>query len=105
CFKNIKIKRKVFNINGYEHFEDKVFNVEVNPGAENGSRISFAGEGDQYRHGVSSNVDFVIRYIPHEVFTRDGADIIYTAAITLEESQNGCVLTIPTLDSCQKILN
>src|SRR5699024_10875820 len=96
CSKDVKIERKVLDIDGSEHLEYKVLCVQVNPGV---SRIEILGEGHQYRYGVYSNIYVVIRDTPHQVFKRDGADIIYTAAITAEESQNGCSLSVPTLDS------
>ncbi|KAI2809157.1 DnaJ sub B member 5 [Blomia tropicalis] len=97
CTKKMKITRKVIN-NGLERKEDKVLTVNVKPGWKAGTKITFPREGDQSPMTIPSDIVFIIKDKPNKDFKRDGADITYTAKISLKDSLCGCQLTIPTLD-------
>lgn len=41
---------------------------------------------------------FVLKDKPHNIFKRDGSDVIYPSRIRLREALCGCTVNVPTLD-------
>ncbi|NXB79847.1 DNJB1 protein, partial [Donacobius atricapilla] len=78
--------------------EDKILTIEVKRGWKEGTKITFPKEGDQTPNNTPADVVFVLKDKPHEVFRRDGSDIVYPARISLREALCGCTVTVPTLD-------
>jgi len=76
--------------------------VEIKPGYKEGTKIRFAGEGDQQPGFAPQDIVFVVQQKPHEFYTRDGNDLVYKADITLPQALTGVKLTLPTLDGRQK---
>jgi DnaJ-class molecular chaperone len=98
CTKKMKITRKVLNADRKSYRkEDKVLTISVKPGWKAGTKITFQREGDQNVGSIPADIVFIIKDKPHPHFKRDGADIIYTAKITLKESLRGCQISVPTL--------
>lgn len=97
CTKKMKITRKVYQ-GGMESREDKVLTINVKPGWKAGTKITFPREGDQNPNSIPSDIVFIIQDKSHKLFKRDGADIIYTAKISLKEALCGTRLSIPTLE-------
>lgn len=97
CTKKMKITRKVVGPDGNVRKEDKVLTINVKPGWKAGTKITFPREGDQTGHNVPADIVFLIKDKPHPQFKRDGADIRYTARISLREALCGCTISIPTL--------
>ncbi|CAF0939327.1 unnamed protein product [Adineta ricciae] len=80
--KKMKISRKVLNPDGRTtRVEDKVLTIDIKPGWKQGTKITFPREDK-----------------PHQTFRREGADLIYTAKITLKEALCGTTINVPTLD-------
>jgi DnaJ-class molecular chaperone len=52
-----------------------VLTINIKPGWNNGTRITFPEEGDVYPGRVPADIAFIIKDKPHPKFTRDGADI------------------------------
>lgn len=98
CTKKMKITRKVLNPDGRSYRkEDKVLTINVKPGWKAGTKITFQREGDQNMGSIPADIVFVIKDKPHPHFKRDGADIVYTAKISLKDALCGCLVNIPTL--------
>ena len=98
CTKKMKITRKVLNADGRSYRkEDKVLTINVKPGWKAGTKITFQREGDQNVGSIPADIVFVIKDKPHPHFKRDGADITYTAKISLKDALCGCQVNIPTL--------
>jgi len=74
-----------------------VLTINVKPGWKAGTKITFQKEGDQAPGTTPADIVFIIKDKPHEMFKRDGADIKYTAKITLREALCGCRIEVPTL--------
>jgi len=84
--KKMKINRKVLNPDGQTtRSEDTMLSIEVKPGWKEGTKVTFAQEGDQSPNSIAADVVFVIKDKPHPTFTRSGSDIIYKAKIGLRE--------------------
>lgn len=98
CTKKMKINRRVLNADGRSYRkEDKVLTINVKPGWKAGTKITFQREGDQNVGSIPADIVFVIKDKSHPHFRRDGADIIYTAKISLKDALCGCQVNIPTL--------
>ncbi|RWS05429.1 dnaJ protein 1-like protein [Dinothrombium tinctorium] len=95
--KKMKITKKVIGADGRSRKEDKVLTINVKPGWKAGTKITFQREGDQNPNTVPADIVFIIKDKPHPLFKREGADIKYTAKITLREALCGCLVKVPTL--------
>jgi DnaJ-class molecular chaperone len=84
--KKMKISRKVLNPDGRStRSEDKVLTIDIKPGWKQGTKITFPREGDQSPATIPADIIFIIKDKPHPTFRRDGADLIYTAKISLKD--------------------
>ncbi|XP_068191632.1 dnaJ homolog subfamily B member 5 [Antennarius striatus] len=99
CTKHVKVTRSRRHADGGVRPEEKVLNVVVKKGWRAGTRITFPREGDDTPNGPPADVTFVLRDKEHSQYRRDGANIVYTANITLKEALCGCTVSVPTLDS------
>lgn len=99
CTKKMKISRKRVNPDGRTvRKEDKILTVNIKRGWKEGTKITFAREGDETPTNIPADVVFVVKDKPHPVFRRDGSDIVYPAKISLREALCGCTVKAPTLD-------
>ena len=79
--------------------KSKVIDVNIPGGIDNGQRVSVRGMGNSGVNGGQSGdllVEVSVR--PHELFRRDGFNILCKVPITVTEAALGAKLTIPTLD-------
>lgn len=99
CVKKLKVSRKVLQADGSTRQEEKILTVDVKPGWKDGTKITFAREGDQGPDVVPADIVFVIRDLPHAVFKREGSDLCYKAQISLKQALcGGFSVEVPTLD-------
>ncbi|XP_008853618.1 dnaJ homolog subfamily B member 1 isoform X2 [Nannospalax galili] len=99
CTKKMKISHKRLNPDGKSiRNEDKILTIEVKRGWKEGTKITFPKEGDQTSNNIPADIVFVLKDKPHNVFKRDGSDVIYPARISLREALCGCTVNVPTLD-------
>ncbi|KAF7649977.1 hypothetical protein LDENG_00133320 [Lucifuga dentata] len=99
CTKKMKISRKRLNPDGRTvRTEDKILQVEIKKGWKEGTKITFTKEGDETPTNIPADIVFVLKDKPHPVFQRDGADVIYTAKVSLREALCGCTVNAPTLN-------
>ncbi|KAJ0012994.1 hypothetical protein NQD34_017328 [Periophthalmus magnuspinnatus] len=100
CTKHVKITRKRLNPDGRSlRSEDKVLNVVVKKGWRAGTKITFPREGNETPNKGPADITFILKDQEHPQYKRDGANIVYTAKITLKEALCGCTINVPTLDS------
>lgn len=98
CTKKMKISRKVMGPDGRTpKREEKVLTINVKPGWKAGTKITFQREGDQLPGTIPADIVFIIRDKPHPQFKREGADIRYTARVTLKQALCGVTIEVPTL--------
>jgi molecular chaperone DnaJ len=90
----------------------KTVHVEIPGGVEDGMRLRVAGEGDAAPTGMAANPNakstqgdlyVFIRVAPDSRFSRNGADVLYTATIPLTTALLGGEVTVPTLDGEVKV--
>lgn len=72
--------------------------VEIPPATEDGAILNFPRWGfPGYGGGEPGDLNLKVNVAPHPVFSRDGADIVTTAAIDPARAAKGGTVTVPTL--------
>ncbi|MFH1032478.1 MAG: molecular chaperone DnaJ [Chloroflexota bacterium] len=78
--------------------------VKIPAGIDNGFRLRLSGEGDTGRRGGSSgNLYIEITVQEHELFTRDGNNILYKLPINFAQAALGSEVAVPTLEGKSKL--
>nr|CEL75747.1 TPA: heat shock protein 40, putative [Toxoplasma gondii VEG] len=96
--KKLKITRTRYR-NGQMLKEDNVLSIDVKPGWKEGTKITFAGEGDQDSPtSPPGDVVFVVKTKPNSRFVRDGNHLIHKVAIPLVKALTGFTVPIESLD-------
>ena len=72
--------------------------IDVKPGWKKGTKITFPEKGNEQPNVIAADLVFVIDEKPHEVYKRDGNDLIVTQKIPLAEALTGTTVTLTTLD-------
>ena len=81
----------------------KTLQIDIDKGAPEGKRYTFAGESDEVPGVEAGDIVVEILVQKHKRFIRKGADLVYTADISLLEALTGFELVIEHLDG-RKIL-
>ncbi|NWZ92118.1 DJB13 protein, partial [Nesospiza acunhae] len=104
CTKKIKISRRVMNEDGQTStIRDKILTIDVQPGWQRGTRITFEKEGDQGPNIIPADITFVVQEKLHPRFKRIENNLLYVASISLAKALTGCTLDVWTLDG--RLLN
>lgn len=95
CNKPIVVERKIIVNNVIGHEKETLY-VQIPKGIDNNEIITLVNKGNSYvnngvsHNGVShSNVKIIILLKPHELFERNGLDILYTKSISLKDALIG----------------
>ncbi|TCO80053.1 molecular chaperone DnaJ [Marinisporobacter balticus] len=79
--------------------KNKKMQIKIPAGVDTGSVMSLRGEGEPgEKGGPRGDLYIVIRVKQHEIFKRDGNDVICEVPITFVQAALGDELIIPTLD-------
>ncbi len=77
---------------------DKDLQIHIPPGVDTGSRLRVAHEGECGANGGSVGDLYVIIHVkPHEVFRREGADILCEMPVDFATAAIGGVIEVPTI--------
>lgn len=77
--------------------EADTFDVKVPAGAMDGGRLRFKGKGTPgVNGGENGDLLIVTRIMPHETFSRKGADVCLTAQVDIATAALGGKITVPT---------
>ncbi|KAI3386753.1 hypothetical protein SNEBB_004755 [Seison nebaliae] len=99
CIKKMKILRNVMNDDGHtSRTREKILTIEVKRGWLPNTKVVFPKDGDQEPNIIPADVVFLIRDKPHDLFHREGVNLIYPRTVTLLEALTGLMVSIPTLD-------
>jgi molecular chaperone DnaJ len=80
------------------------FKINTPPGAENGTRLRLAGEGEMGRNsGPAGDFYIIISVRKHPLFSRVGNDLYCEVPITLAQAFQGAELEVPTLNGKVRI--
>jgi len=84
--------------------EKKILQVHVDKGMKHGQRIVFAGEADEFPDAEAGDIIFVVSEKKHELFRRNGNDLIMEYKLTLVEALAGFSFTIKHLDDRELLI-
>jgi molecular chaperone DnaJ len=72
--------------------------LKIPPGVDTGARLRSAGNGEGgIRGGPAGNLYVVLHVRPHEIFQRDGDDLICEVPISFVQAALGAEIEVPTL--------
>ncbi|CAI5537507.1 unnamed protein product [Closterium sp. Naga37s-1] len=90
--RKMKISRNFIDATGKVTPADEIVTISVKPGWKKGTRITFPGKGN------AADIVFVVDEKPHDVYKRDGHDLVCTQKITLVQALADFRLELKTLD-------
>jgi molecular chaperone DnaJ len=77
---------------------ERVLQVRIPPGVDDGARIRLQGEGDAGLHGgPRGDLYIFISVAPHELFERDGLDLLCSAPVPMVTAALGGAIEVPCL--------
>ena len=78
--------------------------VKIPAGIDNGQFVRLAGQGEAgYRGGPPGDLLIVVHVRPHELFTRQGNDVLCEVPISFVQAALGDEIEVPTLDGPVKL--
>ena len=93
----LAVVRRIETAPGQFSQETVLLTVEGAPGWAAGTRVTFAGAGDEPLDGPAGDVVVEVAEEPHPVFHRDGDDLICQVRVPLLGALFGCTTDVPTL--------
>ncbi len=82
-----------------KELKKRTIQVKIPAGVDNGSVISLRGEGEPgEKGGPAGDLYVILNVTPHELFQRDGSDILCEVPITFVQAALGDDLIVPTLE-------
>lgn len=96
--KKVKITKKIYDPSGNFTNASVEKEIPIKKGWKDGTKITYEKEGDEAPGTTPADIIFVITSKPHEVFTREGDDLIATCPITLQQAISGFNSSITHLD-------
>lgn len=78
--------------------QNKVLEVHVDKGMKDNQKIPFRGEGDQLPDVEPGDVIIVLQTQDHELYKRDGEDLLCSYTVSLSEALCGFQFTLKQLD-------
>lgn len=96
--RKMKISRNIADASGKTMPVEEILTIDVKPGWKKGTKITFPEKGHEQPNVIPSDLMFVIDEKPHDVYKRDGNDLIVTQRIPLAEALMGTTITLTTLD-------
>lgn len=79
--------------------ETEILTIDVKPGWKKGTKITFPDKGNEQLNQLAADLVFVIDEKPHNIFSRDGNDLIMNHCVTLAEAIGGTTVDVTTLDN------
>lgn len=85
-------------VNRRQAQETEVLTIVVKPGWKKGTKVKFPDKGNEQVNQLPADLVFVIDEKPHDLFKRDGNDLITSTKVTLAEAIGGTTVSVNTLD-------
>ena len=94
----MKVTRTIFDASGRSMQAEKILEIDVKPGWKDGTKLTFTGEGDEIGPGSpAGDIVFILQQKPHQVFTREGDDLVINRTVSLKEALCGTHVMVDTL--------
>jgi len=79
--------------------QEKSLQVRIPPGVDDGSRIRISGSGEAgLRGGPDGDLYVYLNVTPHDVFRRDGLDVLLEVGVSFPQAALGGDITVRSLD-------
>jgi len=83
---------------------EEIITMKIPAGVENGMQLSMTGKGNAgARGGVPGDLIILIEEDEHELFERDGVNLLHDAYISFTDAALGTSLDVPTIDGKARI--
>ena len=66
---------------------EEILTIEIQPGWKKGTKITFPEKGNEQPNVIAADIVFIIDEKPHNLFTREGNDLVMTQNISLAEGE------------------
>ncbi|MFS7971949.1 putative DnaJ domain, Chaperone J-domain superfamily [Helianthus anomalus] len=96
--KKMKISRTVLDSFGKIRTVEEILTIEIKPGWKKGTKITFPEKGNQEPGVIAADLVFIVDEKPHDIFTREGNDLLVNQEISLLEALTGKTVELTTLD-------
>jgi molecular chaperone DnaJ len=85
-------------------FVERKITVQIPAGIDSGQRIRVTGKGGAgERRARAGDLYVRVKVAPHDLFERQGDDILYGVDLTMCQAALGATVTIPTLDGEEQV--
>ncbi|ELP86883.1 hypothetical protein EIN_044410 [Entamoeba invadens IP1] len=101
CKKTRKITKNITNSNGQTSQKENVVDLDIQAGWKDGTKIRFEGYGDENYGEEAGDVVFVVKTIPHPLYTRDGDNLHCNVTINVSQALTGFKVNLPFLDGSE----
>lgn len=78
--------------------EERVLEMEIEPGMVDGQETRFTAEGEPHMDGDPGDLILKIKTQPHPIFERKGDDLYTNVTISLQDALNGFTIDLKHLD-------
>uniref|UniRef100_A0AC34GVJ4 Chaperone DnaJ C-terminal domain-containing protein n=1 Tax=Panagrolaimus sp. ES5 TaxID=591445 RepID=A0AC34GVJ4_9BILA len=96
---------KCSDCTGVSNIRETVFlNVKITPGMRDGQKLTFSGEGDEKDGMEAGDIVFELKCKKHDLFERNGDNLIIKKKIGLSEALCGTSMVIKQLDGRNLLL-
>ncbi|KAJ3686132.1 hypothetical protein LUZ61_015296 [Rhynchospora tenuis] len=99
--KKMKISREILDTSGRTVSVEEILTINIKPGWKKGTKITFPEKGNEAPGVIAADIVFIVDEKPHDVFTREGNDLVMTQKISLAEALTGYTVHVTTLDGRQ----
>ncbi|KAM0945687.1 putative DnaJ domain, Chaperone J-domain superfamily [Dioscorea sansibarensis] len=96
--RKMKISRNIIGANGRLVPKSEILTIDVKPGWKKGTKITFPDKGNEQANQLPADLIFVIDEKPHDVYKRDGNDLVVHQKISLADALAGTTMNLRTLD-------
>merc|ERR1719203_2415225 len=88
ALRKMKVRRKSVSM---KREPETILEINVQPGWKAGTKVTFAGAGDEIgQSGEAQDVCFVVREKAHQLYTREGSNLLHHRKIDLVDALTGC---------------
>ncbi|XP_030513115.1 dnaJ homolog subfamily B member 4-like isoform X1 [Rhodamnia argentea] len=102
--RKMRISRVVHDEFGNPKSVEETLKIDIKPGWKKGTKITFPEKGNHEPGTIPPDLIFVIEEKLHDVFKREGSDLVVTQKVTLLEALTAKTLNLMTLDGRNLII-
>jgi DnaJ homolog subfamily B member 4 len=84
--------------------ESEILTIDIKPGWKKGTKITFPDKGNEQPNQLPADLVFVIDEKPHELYTREGNDLLAHRKIDLVDALAGTTVSLKTLDGRELVV-